>query len=82
MRESSGLRVLQSCQDGFKNNYTFSSDPQMENEKICTDKNKEPEKFAGRNQHVLSEDASGHSDLRYLLWNFLHHISSGNQKVS
>ena len=42
----------------------FSTDPQMENEKICIDKNKEPEKFAGPNYHVLSEDASGNFDLR------------------
>ena len=42
----------------------FSTDPQMENEKICIDKNKEPEKFAVPNYHVLSEDASGNFDLR------------------
>ena len=48
----------------------------MANEKICIDKNKEPEKFAGRNYQVLREDASGN-----LLWNILRHISSGNQKV-
>ena len=59
----------------------FSTDPQMENEKICIDKNKEPEKFAGPNYHVLSKDASGNFDLRYLLWNILRHVSSGNQKV-
>ena len=59
----------------------FSTDPQMENEKICVDKNKEPEKFAGPNYHVLSEDASGNFDLRYILWNILRHVSSGNQKV-
>ena len=59
----------------------FSIDPQMENEKICIDKNKRPKKFAGRICHVLSEDASGNFDLRYLLWNILRHISSGNQKV-
>ena len=53
----------------------------MENENICIDKNKEPEKFAGPNYHVLSKDASGNFDLRYLLWNILHHVSSGNQKV-
>ena len=59
----------------------FSTDPQMENEKICIDKNKEPEKFAGPNYHVLSEDASGNFDLRCLLWNILSHISCDNQKV-
>ena len=59
----------------------FSTDPQMENEKICIDKNKEPEKFTCPNYHVLSEDASGNFDLRYLLCNILRHISSDNQKV-
>ena len=59
----------------------LSTDRQMANEKICIDKNKEPEKFAGGNYQVLSEDASGNFDLRYLLWNILRHISSGNQKV-
>ena len=59
----------------------FSTDLEMENEKICIDKNKEPEKFAGPNYHVLSEDASGNFDLRYLLWNILRHISCDNQKV-
>ena len=59
----------------------FSTDPQMENEKICVDKNKEPEKIAGPNYHVLSEDASGNFDLRYIIWNILRHVSSGNQKV-
>ena len=56
----------------------FSTDLQMENETICIDKYKEPEKFAGRNYHLLSEDNFG---LRYLLWNILRHISSVNQKV-
>ena len=59
----------------------FSTDAQMENKKICIDKNKEPAKFAGINCHVLSEDASGNFDLRYLLWNILRHVSSDNQKV-
>ena len=59
----------------------FSTDQQMENEKIRIDKNKEPEKFPGFNYHVLSKDASGNFGLRYLLWNILRHISSGNQKV-
>ena len=59
----------------------FSTYPQMENKKICFDKNKEPEKFSGPNYHVLSEDASGNFDLRYLLWNILRHVSSDNQKV-
>ena len=45
----------------------FFTDPQMENEKICIDKNKEPEKFADPNYHILSKDASGNFDLRYLL---------------
>ena len=60
----------------------FSTDPQMENEKIYIDKNKEPEKFfLGPTYHVLSKDASGNFDLRYLLWKILRHVSSGNQKV-
>ena len=59
----------------------FSTDPQMENEKICINKNKEPEKFAGPNYHVSRKDATGNFDLRYLLWNILRHVSSGNQKV-
>ena len=59
----------------------FSTDPEMENKKICIDKNKEPEKISGPNCHVLSEDASGNFYLRYLLWNVLRHISSDNQKV-
>ena len=59
----------------------FSTDLQMENEKICIDKNKEPEKFTGPNYHVLSKDASGNFDLRYLLWNILRDVSSGNKKV-
>ena len=49
--------------------------------KIYIDKNKEPEKFEGRNHHVLNEDESGNFGLRYLLWNMLRHISSGNQKI-
>ena len=52
----------------------FSSDPQIDNEKIYFDKNKEPEKFEGRNHHVLNKDESGNFDLRYLLWNILRHI--------
>ena len=59
----------------------FSIDPQMENKKICIDKNKEPEKFAGPNYHVLREDASDNFDLRYLLWNILRHVSSDDQRV-
>ena len=55
----------------------FSTDPQMENKKICIDKNKEPEKFADPNY----QDASGNFDLRYLLWNILRYVSSDNQKV-
>ena len=59
----------------------FPTDSQMENKKICIDKNKEPEKFSGPNYHVLSEDASGNFDLRYLIWNIPRHVSSNNQKV-
>ena len=43
---------------------------------------KNQKKFAGSYYHVLSEDASGNFDLKYLLWNILRHVSFDNQKVS
>ena len=81
MINSTHLVKFQEKAVGSEYTQSCPTDPQMENEEICIDKNKEPEKFAGRNYHVLSEDARGNFDLRYLLWNILRHISSGIQKV-
>ena len=55
--------------------------PKWRMKRFALTKIKNQKKFAGPNYHVLSEDASGNSDLRYLLWNILRHVSSGNQKV-